>query len=299
MSNESKESISSGSDEAFYQLAKLCGPALLKLAGVEAAEEYPFRVEVLKQKEMRPDLSAVPLERGRERIFVEFQGYRDPWVLYRLAMSILMATQAEEQEPDSVRALVVYTESGFQKVARRLLLLDSSSEPTLLGCFDEVVLTDYSEERLLAIDPRLVPLAPYTLPKQTPLSDLGLHCQRWIGQIQNAFEPERRNDVVDVLALFLINRFQNLSVEEVWTMLNLDLHQTRAGRQLYQEGRTEGFTEGQRALVIKTIAERFGACPSDIAATVNNVDDHTRLERLFIQLLHCDNLDAVRAALSG
>jgi hypothetical protein len=42
----------------------------------------------------------------------------------------------------------------------------------LKGCFREIVLTDYTEEKREAIDPKLIVLAPFTLTDKTDKTTL-------------------------------------------------------------------------------------------------------------------------------
>ena len=65
-------------------------------------------------------------------------------------------------------------------------------------------------------------------------------------------------DIVNVLSLFILNRFRDLSVKEVKEMLNFDLSATRAGIELIgigekrgeRKGKKEGKNEGQRHFLI-------------------------------------------------
>jgi len=65
-------------------------------------------------------------------------------------------------------------------------------------------------------------------------------------------------DIVNVLSLFILNRFRDLSVKEVKEMLNFDLSATRAGTELFGMGEKKGKKEGQRHFLIMALKDRFG-----------------------------------------
>jgi hypothetical protein len=62
-------------------------------------------------------------------------------------------------------------------------------------------------------------------------------------------------DVLNVTGLFILNRFRNIT-REVIAMLNFDLMDTVAGRQIYNEGMPDMLTDALR--------ERFGIAPDGI-----------------------------------
>ncbi|CAK0772702.1 hypothetical protein CCP3SC1_680015 [Gammaproteobacteria bacterium] len=99
-----------GTDEAFHQLMTLCGMALLRLLGLnrDETEHYHFRATVLKSKQIRPDLEAIPLWQRGQRVFIEFQAYSDPWIRYRLVSAIILSCQAEEY-PGPVLGAIVFS----------------------------------------------------------------------------------------------------------------------------------------------------------------------------------------------
>ncbi len=84
---QTKQTKRRGTDEPFLRLMGIGGPAVLKLLGIppREAEKYTFRSVVLKEKRLEPDTEALPiLEGGGIRVYIEFQGYPDKFVRYRL-----------------------------------------------------------------------------------------------------------------------------------------------------------------------------------------------------------------------
>jgi predicted transposase YdaD len=75
---------------------------------------------------------------------------------------------------------------------------------------------------------------------------------------------------LDLVEAILVNKFDNLSIEEIRSMLDLreaDVTQTRFYREVLQIGRQEGRQEGEQLgqqlgevnLIVRQISRRFGA----------------------------------------
>lgn len=155
-------------DEPFLRLMGIGGAAVLKLLGVDAdkAERYRFRSVVMKDKRLEPDIEGVPIFEGEgRRVFVEFQGYTDNFIRYRLIAKVMMACALERYQ-GRVLAVIVYTDKAWRDAALSITAFEEGGGCTLAQCFSEVVLTEYSEAQLTAIDPRLVVLAPFTVSRK-------------------------------------------------------------------------------------------------------------------------------------
>jgi len=83
-------------------------------------------------------------------------------------------------------------------------------------------------------------------------------CYKWKNTLYSAYPETMHKDIVNVLSLFILNRFRDLSVKEVKEMLNFDLSSTRAGIELIGIGEKRGKKEGQRHFLIMTLKDRFG-----------------------------------------
>ncbi|MFN7347693.1 MAG: DUF2887 domain-containing protein, partial [Dolichospermum sp.] len=82
-------------------------------------------------------------------------------------------------------------------------------------------------------------------------------------------QPEFRQKL-DLVEAILVNKFPNLSLEEILKMLNLktdDITQTRFYRDVFQlgiqEGRQEGEQDGEVKLIIRQLKRRFGIVSSN------------------------------------
>jgi len=89
---------------------------------------------------------------------------------------------AGENYKGSVMAGIVYTDKKYQKAAEPLNAFNGLTPKEachLKGCFREVVLTDYTEEKLEAIDPKLIVLALFTLTDKTDKTTLLAKGREW------------------------------------------------------------------------------------------------------------------------
>ncbi len=137
-----------------------------------------------------------------------------------------------------------YTEKSYQTAALALdkLIPSLARENNVI---QEIVLTDYSEAELLAADPRLIVLAPFTVSPKLDKLLLKQKVVQWCHQIDEFYSAtEELSEALNIMGLLLLNRFRDLSHQEIINMLNLDLMQSRAGREIYQMGKIEGQQTG-------------------------------------------------------
>ncbi|MEN8221345.1 MAG: DUF2887 domain-containing protein [Pseudomonadota bacterium] len=318
-----KKTMERGTDEAFLQLMTVSGSSILKLLGVppKKAERYQFRAVKLKEKTFEPDLEGIPLLVSKdEPVFIEFQGYLDKFIRYRLAIEVFQGCLQQKYEGKAI-AGIIYTDPEYQTAALPLKALTAKNDQ-MLESFKEIVLTDYTENKLLAIDPKLIVLAPFTMNAHTQKVSLLKKAQTWKNQVAQFFTSQQQREVLDIMGLFILNRFRNCTYEEVKAMLNFDLMDTVAGQQVYdmgvqkghqdgieegyqdgiEEGRIEGIEEGikkgfqnglintERAMIIEALKERFGVVSTEITEVIHAFYRQEELEELFGQALRCSDM---------
>jgi predicted transposase YdaD len=264
-----------GTDEAFLKLMKVGGSSVLKLFGIAAnqADKYSFQAIVIKDKILKPDVKGFPKLTSEDgQVFIEFQGYSDPFIRQRLMAEIFLSC-ASEQYRGSVMAGIVYTDKKYQQAATSLNIFNHFTESAdchLNGCFQEIVLSDYTQEKLAAIDPKLVVLAPFTVAATTNKTTLLAKGQEWQKEVKQVFPTEKQGEALNVLGLFILNRFRQLSYEEVVTMLNFDLMDTLAGKQLYKMGEEKGEEKALKKAIVGVLKARFETVPNQIAKQIRD-----------------------------
>ncbi|MBF0496978.1 MAG: hypothetical protein HQK58_10465 [Deltaproteobacteria bacterium] len=193
----------------------------------------------------------------------------------------------------AVLPAIIFTERSFGSRALPFDIGDSTGAYRLQGRFREIVLEDYTDAQLLALDPRLVVLAPYTLPANTDKDELSRKAHDWGGLVRSLYVEEQSRDQVDLLALFLLNRFRQLTREEVVAMLNFDLADTVAGQDILKLGILQTVRED----VIEVLEVRFGRVPSEIIAAVQGLVDPSQLKALHKQAVLAKSIDEFEEAL--
>ena len=299
--------LSRGTDETFLQLMQLSGAGLLKLAGFssEIAESYEFRAVEFKEKQLqRPDVEGIPvLETSHTRVTLEFQGYTDKYIRYRSLNNMLqICLKSRDDKP--VIGIIIYTEKGYQTAALALEQLI----PTLARehkVIHEIVLTDYTETELLAADPRLIVLAPFTVPPTLDKTVLRQKVIQWCAQIHECYPATAELcEALNIIGLLLLNRFRDLTHQEIINMLNLDLMQSRAGREIFQMGQIEGeqkgllkgeqqgLIKGERLVITRLLEKRFGKLPTPLQTRLEQAT-LIELEQWSIELLTATCLEEI------
>ncbi|MBF0496367.1 MAG: DUF2887 domain-containing protein [Deltaproteobacteria bacterium] len=301
-----------GSDEPFYRLMRASGDAVLRLLGVAAGYPYKLQAETLKAKRVSPDLVAIPVTGQGNLVFLEFQGYPDPFIRHRLAAAALLYCCHNDYRGPFTLA-VIYTERSCSDAALRLKGVDGEGNPTIQGWPREIILEELRDEELADINPELLVLAPYTVPKNLPKDDLAVRVKGW-GERVKDLDPERRpTELIDLMAIFLLNRFRNITREEVLAMMNFDLADTAAGRDIrwlgFQEGREEGREEGlekgreegrvdeARENLLDLLSVRFGPVSQDVSLRIGQVGDLNVLKDLLRAVIQVPDLAAFQSKL--
>ncbi len=85
-------------------------------------------------------------------------------------------------------------------------------------------------------------------------------------------------------------------------MMNFDLMDTRAGKDIYEEGWHDGRQEGAigdaRIMVIEALEERFQIVPAKIIDKVNAIGRREILKGLHRQAIRCSDMDGFNSVLA-
>ncbi len=291
-----------GTDEIFFKLMTLSGSSILKLLGIppKQADQYEFRAVTLKEKEIRLDVEGISMWTNKAGpVFLEFQGYSDPFIRYRLMASIFLGC-AQKKYDSSVIAGIIYTDAKYKKAALSLSTVAKAPDCEINHCFfKEIVLSEYTEKQLLNADPKLIVLAPFTLDSKTGKKQLVNKAQQWKTEVTQNFPIKEQQDALDILGLFVLNRFRDIKYEEVMAisgksfcaqkllpeMLNFDLMDTVAGRQVYDMGLQKGVINDAHEMVIEVLDARFGMVPHEVVETIQTISERDVLKNLHRQAI--------------
>ena len=299
MLKKKSQKTTRGTDETFLKLMTLSGSSLLKLLGVkpDKARRYHFRAVTLKEKRIEPDVEGIPMLKSEKGpVFIEFQSYWDPFIRYRLVTSVFQGCTQQEYKDEEVIAGIIYTDSQYKNAALSLSKIMGAE-----NCQDwikEIVLTDYTESQLLKADPKLIVLAPFTLSQETEKAKVLEKGQEWGHKVVKVFPKQQQQQALDILGLFVLNRFRQLEYKEVIAMLNFDLMETVAGQQLHDMGHQKGLLEDAQEMVLEALNERFGIVPNEMIQQIRSISLREHLKPLMRQAIRCPDIDSFKEMLS-
>jgi len=288
-----------GTDEAFWQFMTISGKSLLKLFGLsdQEAASYRFQATILKEKKLQPDVQGISsLACSQGRFFMEFQGYEDPFIRYRAVAEAFWGCSFEQYE-GPIRVCIVYTDPKYQQVALPLELSTDKTICRLTHCVQELVLPHYTEAKLVQVDPKLVVLAPFTVPAKTPKATLLAKGAQWQQQVTQVYPKSQQRVALNALGLFLLNQFRQVSYQEVRTMFNLDLSKSLAVQQLMQQARQETALAKDQEYLLETLDERFGQIPKRLSNQIRAIVQPNVLKQLHRQAIRCQDLDSFQEQL--
>ncbi len=142
--------------------------------------------------------------------------------------------------------------------------------------------------------PKLIILAPFTLPTTTDKALVLEKGQEWGHKIGKVFPSQQQREALDILGLFVLNRFRQLKYEEVIAMLNFDLMDSVAGRQVYEMGGIEIAREN----ILEALDERFGVVPNDMIKQIRTLSMREHLKQLHRQAIRCPDIETFKEMLS-
>ncbi len=175
------------------------------------------------------------------------------------------------------------------KILQRCPEIIKSHSPIRQGCIDRREMRNYRDfVKEIMIDP--VEATEYLRSSLDEYSVDG-NVEAILTCVQNV---TAQNDINKRTRLFIMNRFRNISREEVISMLDFDLRDTVAGQQIFEEG---ALMEA-RDMIIEVLTERFVAVPSEIQESVNSIGEHKILKGLIRHAVRSPKMEDFRKILS-
>ena len=117
---------------------------------------------------------------------------------------------------------------------------------------------------------------------------------KWGRKVGQVFSSQQQQEALDILGLFVLNRFRQLEYEEVIAMLNFDLMDTVAGRQVYEMGSIQN----AREMVLELLDERFGRVSNKLTQQIRSISQQGLLGQLLRQVIRCDDIGGFEETLS-
>ncbi|PZV28212.1 MAG: hypothetical protein DCF12_00345 [Snowella sp.] len=231
-------------DKLFYRIF-LNQPSLLAelIPGLPVDCEFDYTAPVIKEQEFRLDGVLTPLSKDTKfpLVFLEAQMQADPDFYSRYFAEIyLYLKQYKSNRP--WRGLLIL------KSRKHYLGSENPYQFQLDSQVHRLYLQDLLKESSLS--PNLALLQLIVLPKaKTPQA-----AQDLLKKVKTESEFRQQLDLIEAI---LVNKFPQLSLEEILEMLDLktaDITQTRFYQDVFQEGEQKG----EVSLILRLLTRRFG-----------------------------------------
>jgi predicted transposase/invertase (TIGR01784 family) len=255
-------------DTIFFQLFQQFPTLLFELPPQppDRADEYIFDSIEVKETSFRIDGVFIPPDATGIVYICEVQFQLDPLLYERLVSEISIYTYRNRERFANWQAIVIYPSRSMEQSR-----LSTVEELLASGRIIRVYLDELGVGEDLSVGLGLMVLT-------TLEGDLATaEARRLIGQSQGS------RDIINLVSMIVLYKFNNLSRDEVDLMLGIELQQTRVYREAMAEGevlglergkaegRTEGKAEGERALVLKLLNRRLGKVSTKLQKRVNGL----------------------------
>ena len=235
-------------DKLFYRIF-LNQPDLIAelIPGIPSDCEFEYSAPVLKEKETRLDGLLTPISNNSDvpLIFLEAQMQRDIKFYNRYFRGIFSYIDQYEISENWRGLLILLNkrlELGSELPHRNLL----NSQVERLYLEDLLHQDDLSPNLALL---RLI---------VTPKDQAGLAARKILNSVSTEAEFQLKLDLVESI---LVNKFTQLTLEEIQKMLNLkeaDITQTRFYQEVLEIGEKKGLQQGEANLTIRQLKRRCG-----------------------------------------
>ena len=235
-------------DKLFYRIF-LNQPDLIAelIPGIPSDCEFEYSAPVLKEKETRLDGLLTPISNNSDvpLIFLEAQMQRDTKFYNRYFRGIFSYIDQYEISKNWRGLLILLNkrlELGSELPHRNLL----NSQVERLYLEDLLHQDDLSPNLALL---RLI---------VTPKDQAGLAARKILNSVTTEAEFQLKLDLVESI---LVNKFTQLTLEEIQKMLNLkeaDITQTRFYQEVLEIGEKKGLQQGEANLTIRQLKRRCG-----------------------------------------
>lgn len=231
-------------DRIFHELFRNHPEWLRELTGLPLPEGCQGSSRILKQLEIRCDLLLEPADPDDPRYLVEFQLYHDHSIFNRIELARQLLWKHLHSRTDCRRR------DFFPGVIEAVVLFGSRTElPTSSDRYPQIRIL-FLDEMLESLrrrhphSPLLAALAPLNEPAAELEKDAAALYRRIRGNAE--LEAEDREVLTEIFLNLLLQRFKTKSREEIRKMIAelTPLHETRAGRELLEEGIEKGIKKG-------------------------------------------------------
>ena len=222
-------------DALFYQVFQFDPQALFQLMQLPVEGEYTYESITIKTTEKRMDGFFKRIDGEGPNFFLEVQGYPDSKIYWRFSREICTYHEQREEIRPFV-AIVIFVDKKYDPGPCPLSF--NPPHRLIIANLEDCLKGAGGTSGVLTV------LKPLTLPNQEKLTAA---TDQWIREIDSLKLPDEKVKILlELLEYAILQRFPELTLEEIRTMLQLTpLDKTVAGQELIQMGKEEGRKEGQ------------------------------------------------------
>jgi predicted transposase/invertase (TIGR01784 family) len=248
-------------DKLFYRIF-LNQPGLISelVSGIPPDCEFEYSAPVIKENETRLDGLLTPVNKKTDfpLIFLEAQMQRDKKFYGRYFRGIFSYLEQYETKRSWQGLLIILNNR-----------LDLGSEIPYQNLLNNQVERLYLEDLLDKenLSPNLAILRLIIIPK----AQAGVEARQILNKATTETEYKLKLDLVEAI---LVNKFNELSIEEIQKMLNLreaDVTQTRFYQEVLERGEKQGEKKGEANLVMRLLNRRCGNISEDLENQVRSL----------------------------
>ncbi|MCP4108819.1 MAG: DUF2887 domain-containing protein [Desulfobacteraceae bacterium] len=249
-------------DTFFYELFRIDPRSLFELVGLDMEGEYIFESITVKDIEKRFDGYMKRTDGTGPNVFVEFQGYPDQKIYWRIFREI--ATWYEKKDDDTpFVAIVIFVDKKYKpkKCPLSCVRPNRMIRVTLEQCLKQLG----DKGGVLTV------LKPFGLSDKEELPE---SIPQWTEEIESLELPKFQiKRLTELLEYFILQCFQKLTLKEVRKMMLTPLEETTAVKELMQIKSEEWKKEGKKEIAtnmlkmgmdVKTISKITGLSEKEI-----------------------------------
>jgi len=270
------------SDKPFYKLAIDHTAAVFKFLGIADYDNYTASGLTLKATENRRDL-IFKSRSGKKILFVETHGYADPYVFHALLDGMMLYCRQKKFTGEMRAAVIFLKQSHYGAALKFWHHFDGKTglafQPTVL------IMNQIKPVELEKLnDVRLIPLYPLC---KISAREIEASIPDWSDRIKHASRMPvvERKELLALLGGFAMHRVKRLTPQRfnqlVGGFMDFTFEDTRLGKDLIRQG----VPQGMHRLLLKQMAQRFGAVPLSVRRQIEKINDVARLEYIGEELL--------------
>lgn len=270
-------------DSIFYKLFQQFPPLLFQLlpSPPQNADAYRFDSVAVKEPKFEIDGVFLPSQPDGIVYFCEVQFQKDEQLYERVFAESLLYFYRNRDRFSDWQAVIIYPSRSTEqsKIHPYEDLLNGDR-------VHRIYLNELGNIRELPVWVALMVLT--TVEESQAPEEARYLLQR------NIAEQPSSLAIIEMVTTIMVYKFENLSQQEVETMLGITLQETRVYREIKAEGLEQGRKQEAINLIVRILTKRFGNLSEEMRTSISGLS-LTALEELSEALLDFNNLADLQA----